>query len=206
MPKTAWLRNQGGIGRTRDEEVSDRADGRQVQRTIKTKTERMKYMSTDITEQLAGKVAQTKKLKIMKRHFSRHLTRRALTYTLIGLSLAVASTAAQAQSQLTVLAQGLNNPRGLDFAENGSLYVAEAGLGAGDGNGGFAVGVGFTASITQINGVTSAHPIARRIVTGLASVGDTENGFPEALGPSGVSVQGAAGIYVTIGESALGVG
>jgi hypothetical protein len=126
--------------------------------------------------------------------------------SLLVLSVALTASVSHAASQLTVVAQCLNNPRGLAFAPNGSLYVAEAGLGAGDGKGGFAVGVGFTASITQINGVTSAHPIARRIVTGLASVGDTENGFPEALGPSGVSVQGAGGIYVTIGESALGVG
>ena len=42
-------------------------------------------------------------------------------------------------------------------------------------------------------------------MTGLASVGDTENGFPEALGPSGVSVHGSGGIYVTMGESGLGV-
>src|SRR5262249_50666380 len=76
----------------------------------------------------------------------------------------------------------------------------------GDGQGGFAVGVGFTASITEIAGVGSAHPRARRIVTGLVSVGDTENGFPEALGPSGVSVNGAGGIYVAMGESAPGVG
>jgi hypothetical protein len=121
---------------------------------------------------------------------------------------AVASTAATAQNgpQLTPLATGLNNPRGLAFAPNGTLYVAEAGIGAGDGNGGFGVGLGFTASIGEIRGVNSGHPTWRRIVTGLASVGDTENGFPEALGPSGVSVHGNGGIYVTIGESALGIG
>jgi len=130
----------------------------------------------------------------------------ALCGGLLVLSVVLTAMASHAASQLTVVAQGLNNPRGLAFAPNGSLYVAEAGLGAGDGNGGFAVGFGFTASITEIRGVTSPNPIAHRIVTGLASVGDTENGFPEALGPSGVSVQGAGGIYVTIGESALGVG
>jgi hypothetical protein len=79
-------------------------------------------------------------------------------------------------------------------------------LGAGDGHGGFAVGVGLTASIAEITAMNSEHPRWRRIVTGLASVGDTENGFPEALGPSGISVHGAGGIYVTMGESGLGVG
>jgi hypothetical protein len=135
-----------------------------------------------------------------------HMKRINLIGGLLGLSVAIIATVSQAAPQLTVVAQGLNNPRGLDFAPNGALYVAEAGLGAGDGKGGFAVGVGFTASLTEISGATSPHPHARRIVTGLVSVGDTENGFPEALGPSGVSVHGIGGIYVTIGESGLGVG
>jgi hypothetical protein len=92
----------------------------------------------------------------------------------------------------------------LDFAPNGALYVAEAGLGAGDGNGGFAVGIGFNGSITEIRKVNSPHPVPRRIVTDLVSVGDTEGGFPKALGPSGLSAHGRGGIYVTLGESALG--
>src|SRR5882724_3663666 len=107
--------------------------------------------------------------------------------------------------QLTTIASGLNNPRHLAFAPNGTLYVAEAGLGAGDGHGGFAVGVGFTGSITEIRGVGAAQPTVRRIVTGLVSIGDTENGFPEALGPDGLSIHGTGNIYVTLGESAAGV-
>ena len=52
--------------------------------------------------------------------------------------------------QLTTIASGLNNPRHLAFAPNGTLYVAEAGLGAGDGHGGFAV---FAAAlILSVNG------------------------------------------------------
>ena len=75
--------------------------------------------------------------------------------SLLGLSLTLTAIAAQSPPQVTVLADGLNNPRGLAFAPNGKLYVAEAGLGAGDGHGGFAVGVGFTASITEITGADS---------------------------------------------------
>jgi len=126
--------------------------------------------------------------------------------SLLGLSLAFTAVAAQGLPQVSVVASGLNNPRGLAFAPNGALYVAEAGLGAGDGHGGFGVGVGFTASLTEITGLNSPQSSWRRIVSGLASVGDTENGFPEAIGPSGVSVHGTGGIYVTMGESALGVG
>src|SRR5579859_3277771 len=93
-------------------------------------------------------------------------TKRDLTTLLLGLSLGLGSTAGLAQPQLTVVADGLNNPRGLDFAPNGSLYVAEAGLGAGDGKGGFAVGVGFNGSLTEINGADSPNPAWQRIVTG----------------------------------------
>src|SRR5262249_55784527 len=125
----------------------------------------------------------SKKDKRVKRKNSRnnrkivHMKRTKLIGILLGWSVAVTAIASQSGSQLTVVAQGLNNPRGLAFAPNGALYVAEAGLGAGDGNGGFAVGLGFTASLTEIIGATSPNPRARRIVTGLVSVGDTENGF-----------------------------
>jgi hypothetical protein len=134
------------------------------------------------------------------------MKRRTSISSFLGLAAALTTISAQGAPQLTVIANDLNNPRGLAFAPNGSLYVAEAGLGAGDGKGGFAVGVGFTASITEITKVYSPNPRWRRIVTGLVSVGDIENGFPEALGPSGVSVHGAGGIFVTIGESSLGIG
>ncbi len=105
--------------------------------------------------------------------------------------------------QLTVVASGLNSPRGLAFAPNGLLYVAEAGLGAGNAQGGLAPGLGFTASVTEIRGVNSGNPTWQRIVTGLVSVGLTEPTL-QAIGVSGVSVHGSGGIYVTIGESALG--
>jgi len=99
--------------------------------------------------------------------------------------------AAYAQS-VTLVANGLNSPRGLAFGPGGSLYVAEAGLGAGDGN-----GTGPTGSVTEINGPGSGHPTARRILTGLSSV--AEGG--EALGPHGISILGNGEIFVLIGES-----
>ncbi len=136
---------------------------------------------------------------------SKHKLQPTTLVALLGCSLTLSAFAAPAAPQLTVVADGLNNPRGLAFAPNGRLYVAEAGLGASDGEGGFATGVGLTGSITEISDANSSHPHWRRMVTGLASVGDTENGFPEALGPSGVSIHGAGGIYVTMGESTLGV-
>lgn len=122
----------------------------------------------------------------------------------LALSAALTGPGAWAAEQLTVVASGLNNPRGLAFGPQGSLYVAEAGVGAGDGHGGFGAGVGFTGSITEIQRPGSAHPLVRRVVTGLASVGTTERG-PEVVGPDGISVHGRGGIYVIMAESSLGI-
>lgn len=120
------------------------------------------------------------------------------------LLLIVAVPRAQAGS-VTPVATGLNNPRGVAFGPNGNLYVAEAGLGAGDGHGGFGEGIGFTSSITEIRKAASPNPTARRVVTGLASVGGTEHGFPEVVGADGISVHGEGGIYVIMAESSEGL-
>jgi hypothetical protein len=121
---------------------------------------------------------------------------------LTGIAAVLATgPAARAGDQLTTIATGLDSPRGLAFGPNGALYVAEAGLGAGDVNSGFAPGVGFSGAITEIRRPLSAHPMQRRIVTGLVSVGTSENG-PNAVGPDGISVLGNGGIFVILAESA----
>jgi hypothetical protein len=80
-----------------------------------------------------------------------------------------------ANAQITVIATGLNEPRGLAFAPGspGSLYVTEAGSGAGT-----------TGAIAVISGPGGASPTLSRTVIGLASTTDA----------SGIS--GAAGITV----------
>src|SRR5690242_4420063 len=113
-----------------------------------------------------------------------------------------AISSARAVDQLTPVATGLNNPRGLAFGPNGSLYAAEAGLGAGDGSSGAAAGIGLTGSITEIKHLDGAHPDVSRIVTGLASSGPNVNSI---VGPDGVSVQGNGGIYVIMAESTAGM-
>lgn len=60
----------------------------------------------------------------------------------------------------TTIATGLNNPRALAFDQEGNLYVAEAGLGAGDGKGGAAMGIGCTGAITKIINPSRESPYA----------------------------------------------
>src|SRR5262249_42175158 len=75
--------------------------------------------------------------------------------------------------QVTTVATGLNNPRGLAFGPGGRLYVGEAGLGAGNGTGGAAAGLGFTGSVGEIRDLSSANPTYERIITGLASTAES---------------------------------
>jgi hypothetical protein len=95
-----------------------------------------------------------------------------------------------------VVASGLNNPRGLDFAPNGALYIAEAGTG---GNGPTVTGpdggllhFGLSGSITRV-----LKGVQERIVTNLPSLA-AENGSA-AIGPSAISFGQLGNAFVTIG-------
>jgi hypothetical protein len=129
--------------------------------------------------------------------------RRTTSHTLLALGTVVAVTLigspAQASSEVTTVATGLDNPRGLGFGPNGALYVAEAGRG-GDGpcspgpEGG-EVCWGTSGAVTKIwNGSQS------RVLTGLPSIADPDGSF--ALGPSDVSFKGTGGMYFTVGLGA----
>lgn len=98
------------------------------------------------------------------------------------------------QLPFTVVATGLNNPRGLAIAPDGSVYVAEAGAGGSGpcvkGEGGPSC-FGPTGSVTRIqNGRWT------RVVTGLPSVAG--KGGTEATGPSDVSIGGDGTVRVTV--------
>lgn len=111
-------------------------------------------------------------------------------------SLLAFSTIA-ATAQVTVVASGLNQPRGLTFGPNGTLYVSEAGLGAGSASTGIVLGVGPTGSVSAIHDVSSAHPTWSRIATGLSSTASPEG----TVGPDGISSVGNGNLHVIIGES-----
>ena len=118
---------------------------------------------------------------------------------LVGAALVSACTLAPltlAASAWQVVATGLDNPRGLDFAPNGALYIAEAGRG---GNGPTVTGgdggmlrFGLSGSITRL-----FKGEQERIVTGLPSLADAQGG--QAIGPSAISFGHLGNAAVTIG-------
>jgi hypothetical protein len=121
----------------------------------------------------------------------------AMAVLLAGLVLPVTISQA-AEAAWTVVASGLNNPRGLDFAPNGALYIAEAGLG---GDGPVIVGgdgphqFGLTGSITRV-----WKGKQERLVEGLPSLAGEDG--TAAIGPSGISFDGSGHALLTIGLGA----
>jgi sugar lactone lactonase YvrE len=122
---------------------------------------------------------------------------------LLGSSLIVPGALASAkntQPSVSVVAQGLDNPRGLAFGPQGELYVAEAGRGgsapcvkdpSGDGSSCY----GATGAITRIQQGKQT-----RIATGLPSLAGKEGGGPTfATGPVAVSVDKQGSLFAVIG-------
>jgi len=96
----------------------------------------------------------------------------------------------------TVVAAGLDNPRGLTFGADGTLYVAEAGRG---GSGPCfmnsepsLVCFGPTGAITEVR-----HGVQTRIASGLPSLAGAGGGG--AIGPVDVSALGNGGVHFTLG-------
>ena len=106
--------------------------------------------------------------------------RSRMMMTSVGSALLIAATTAPVAAQPTIeeVAGGLNAPRGLILADDGSILVAEAGL-AGDtcpmGEEGFCFGP--TGSIARVS-----EGSVERVVEGLPSAG----AGPEVVGPSDV--------------------
>jgi len=107
---------------------------------------------------------------------------------------------------LTVIASGLDNPRGLAFGPEGALYIAEAGRG-GDGlDGRCIVSIefggqgcfGLTGAVTRLWRGQQV-----RIATGLHSIANPDTGGL-ASGPHDISFQGRGGAYVVVGGCFVG--
>jgi len=115
---------------------------------------------------------------------------------LAGLGCLGTSGGALAQSPYTVVMSGLDNPRGMAFAPNGALYVAEAGRG---GSGPCIVnGPGETRCYGKSGAITRLwRGQQSRVVDDLDS-----HALPDgssASGPNDISFQGTGGGFVTIG-------
>ena len=127
---------------------------------------------------------------------------RVLGRSLVGAVAATAAVlvaSAAAGAAPTVVATQLDNPRGLTFGADGTLYVAEAGRGGAGpcftNSAGDEVCLGATGAITQVR-----HGTQTRIATGLPSL--AEEGGGGATGAHDVSVLGNGGVEFSIGMGA----
>ncbi len=104
--------------------------------------------------------------------------------------------------RLTVVAEGLDQPRHLDFSQRGDLYITEA------GSGGSLEEVGVFAGAPHCTGLTGAvarldrHGELERVVTGLPSAAHCSGG-QQGLGPSGVVAEGRHDVVVQMGSTAI---
>lgn len=113
----------------------------------------------------------------------------------VALSVIVVPGVAQAGSTLTTVASGLDNPRGLAFGLDGSLYVAEAGRGGAGPCFPGPEGEACFGTSGAVSKVTNGG--VRRVVTGLPSIA-APNGR-NAIGPSDVSARGHLTFVVGLG-------
>jgi hypothetical protein len=116
---------------------------------------------------------------------------------LVGASILVLAAPASA-AQVQRIAGGLANPRHLAFGANNNLYVAESGSGGTGpcfaGAEGSPMCVGATGAVTVIR----PNRQKRRLVQGLASLGDQGTGA-NAIGPHGIFVDSRNRVLVTNG-------
>ena len=105
---------------------------------------------------------------------------KVLVATAAAIPLLLGMAPSHAPEEPQVIASGLNNPRGLSFAPDGALYIAEAGTGGAgpcfQGPEGPAC-YGHSGSVTRVS-----HKSQRRVLTGLPSYGGEGTG-DGAIGP-----------------------
>ena len=130
------------------------------------------------------------------------------TRTIVGVAIgAVLAVATLSQSSragagpaiaLTVVADHLQNPRGLAMSADGRLFVAQAGDYTGS-----LTSSNTSGKITEIRAPAGTHPIVRDVATGLVSVFDPQG---ETLGLSGLSTDPDGNIFAIVAESNIGSG
>lgn len=124
-----------------------------------------------------------------------------LTAALIGQgALAFPSQAAGHHPGIETVAEGLNNPRGIAVAADGTIYVAEAGEGGeqkcltvGEGEEAFDVSVGATSTVTSISAD------GETVTTVIDELPSMMLGEGEYVGASDVTVAGDGSLYVSVG-------
>jgi hypothetical protein len=132
------------------------------------------------------------------KHRHRRLSLVAMTAGVVLACLSVASPAGAHQSEVDVIASGLDNPRGLAFANDGSLLVAESGRG---GPGPCFPGpegevcFGTSGAVTRID-----RGRQQRVLDGLPSIAAPDGS--RAIGPSDVAPKGRGQAFVTFGLGA----
>ena len=119
------------------------------------------------------------------------------------LALPGAAVGAPAAPRITVIAHGLDNPRGIAFGPKGALYVAEAGRGGAgpcttfDLFGG-PVCFGPSGAVTRV-----LHGEQQRVATGFGSFAHPDGEF--AFGAHDIAFQPGGNAYVTVGGCFGGV-
>jgi hypothetical protein len=111
-----------------------------------------------------------------------------LSYAVL-FTAAFLTSAAYAGDAYTVVASGLQSPRGLTAAPGGRLYVAQAGNGGNSGK------------VTEIRKYWTTSPAPRDVVTGLVSIG----GDGEFVGVDGISADSNGNLHAIMAESNSGV-
>jgi sugar lactone lactonase YvrE len=123
-------------------------------------------------------------------------SRRLRRWSVLTLALGCSCAAAAADYTGSVVATGLDNPRGLAFAPDGSLYIAEAGLASGSGPSTTIRGESFfyteTGAVTRVSGGSQS-----RILTGLPSIYGATSG--DVVGPNGIAFGTSGAPYIAIG-------